>query len=107
MTTGAAGSSGPLVVRLPASARDGGLVEMVECEGAVGQVPVLIGAGPRIELGRVLDAEGRRAAEAPVVHRRLRDRHLEVGVWGAWAMAEAVLRTVPATEGLPGILAAL
>ena len=58
MTTGAAGSSGPLTVRLPASARDGGLVEMVECEGAVEQVPVLVGAGPRIELGQALDAEG-------------------------------------------------
>jgi hypothetical protein len=64
VTTSAAGSSGPLVVRLPASARDGGLVEIVECEGAVEQIPVLVGAGPRTELGQALDAEGCRAAEA-------------------------------------------
>lgn len=64
-TTGAAagGGSGRLAVRLPASARDGGLVEGVEREGAVEQIPVLVGAGARIELRRTLDAEGRRAAE--------------------------------------------
>lgn len=64
VTTSAAGSPGPLVLRLLASARDGGLVEIVECEGAVEQVPVLVGAGPRTELGQALDAEGCRAAEA-------------------------------------------
>ena len=46
-------------------------------------------------------------SEAPVVLRCLRDRHLEIGAWDAWAMAEAALRAVRATEGLPGILAAL